>query len=154
MKYWLDWFGVKDASEIANSERLQSLAASDEKIVGYWFNDLKLWLLLEGEDGKKHVAQIGTDHFCYVDCLLFEVRGPEKKEPETIKDWLETLPDGYRERALANLDNDSSLVTSGNLSGALFNAFEWDETKEGDAFWDSVWAWASYPETRQLPKLP
>jgi hypothetical protein len=63
---------------------------------------------------------------------------PEKeaKEPETIKEWLETLPDGYRELALKNFNRDN--IKADCLSYAIMNAFTWKEAEEGGDFWRGV----------------
>ncbi len=57
---------------------------------------------------------------------------------KTIKQWLETLPSPIKEKALANLDVDVIDSKEGSLSDALFYAFEWDRTKEGDRYWNAI----------------
>jgi hypothetical protein len=56
----------------------------------------------------------------------------EKPQPTTVRGWLETLPSGYRERALAQITGDI-VVTS--LGDALLKFAVWDETNEGRSFW-------------------
>jgi hypothetical protein len=53
-------------------------------------------------------------------------------KPTTVRGWLETLPSGYRERALAQITGDIA-VTS--LHDALLQFAVWDETNEGRSFW-------------------
>ena len=53
-------------------------------------------------------------------------------KPTTVRGWLETLPDGYRERALGQITSDVC-VTS--LSDALLQFAVWNETNEGHDFW-------------------
>lgn len=60
---------------------------------------------------------------------------------KTIREWLETLPDGIRERAIKNAE-DSKWDVLGqcddSLSQALRGAFIWSDTKENHAFWSEV----------------
>ena len=69
-----------------------------------------------------------------------------------MKQWLETLPDGYRERALANFGELDQGADS--LSDAVFDAFDWAGTPERSNFWNRVYCWALRPDTRTLPPLP
>ena len=72
---------------------------------------------------------------------------------KTIKEWLETLPDGYRERALKNHDPktyDGTQINS--LSDAIRRAFLWGGSPEGHGFWSDVWWWTL--GLGELPKLP
>ena len=75
-----------------------------------------------------------------------------KKTEKTIREWLETLPDGYRERALKNYDPKFS--DDEGLAGAIAIAFIWDETPdcEGYEFWNAVYEWAL--GEGELPPLP
>lgn len=52
---------------------------------------------------------------------------------KTIKEWLEELPDGYRERALANCDRAEDVASS--MDEAIYCAFDWNHTSEGVDFW-------------------
>jgi len=71
-------------------------------------------------------------------------------EEKTIREWLEELPDGYRELALKNHDG---LIVS-NLSTAIMEAFHWRRTPEGEGyeFWEAVHVWAQ--GAGELPPLP
>jgi hypothetical protein len=62
----------------------------------------------------------------------------EPEQPTTIRGWLETLPDGYRERALANMDHRFAAVDSINMGLALIEAFTWCDSPEGHSFWSSI----------------
>lgn len=64
-----------------------------------------------------------------------EVVEPVKKQPETVKEWLETLPSRPRKKALKNLDEDSSEIKVKSLSSALCEAFTWGDTSEGKDYW-------------------
>jgi hypothetical protein len=74
---------------------------------------------------------------------------------KTIREWLETLPDGYRERALANLKKDGP---ANSLYGALETGFQWIDTTEGFDFWCDLSVWARNKAQdhtpRYLPNLP
>jgi len=67
---------------------------------------------------------------------------------KTIREWLETLPDGYRERAIKNYDR----FPINSLSRAISETFLWRPTPEGYEFWDAVDSWAQ--GFGELPPLP
>ena len=70
-------------------------------------------------------------------------------EPTTVRGWLETLPSGYRERALGQIKHE---IDAGSLSDALLQFMIWKETKEGRPFWNAVDEWAL--GLCDLPPLP
>ena len=70
-------------------------------------------------------------------------------EEKTIKEWLEELPDGYRERALANCEHPEEDVSS--MAMAIRRAFVWDSTTEGIEFWAGV---HNNYSCSKLPPLP
>ncbi len=73
---------------------------------------------------------------------------PAEWQPTTIRGWLETLPDGYRERALANLGASiAGDEIRGDLGDALAGAFVWGDSPEGHDFWSLV-------SRGELPPLP
>ncbi len=75
---------------------------------------------------------------------------PAEWQPTTIRGWLETLPDGYRERALANMGEGSGLrgsTEADDLGTAVAYAFNWTESPEGHDFWSRV-------SRGELPPLP
>ncbi len=76
------------------------------------------------------------------------------KQPATpvmkpIEEWLQQLPDGYRERALSQLRNTAP---QRSLIAAVQNFEFWEQTKEGYDFWGKVWN--HYLTGSPLPKLP
>lgn len=79
---------------------------------------------------------------------------PKKEEPKkkTIKDWLNELPSGYRERALKNC-SPGSCGEPKTLREAIEEAFFWFNSPEGYDFWYDVSLWADNPENH-LPPLP
>lgn len=56
----------------------------------------------------------------------------------TIKHWLNTLPDPYKEQALKNTSKSRLDKTTSSLSVALTQAFIWSETPEGINYWNDV----------------
>lgn len=73
-------------------------------------------------------------------------------QPKTIREWLETLPDGYRERALANMDAEDAHINRFHLPDAIRSAFIFSDTPEGADFWNSLLRAMYYQE--DLPPLP
>ena len=72
---------------------------------------------------------------------------------KTIKEWLEELPDGYRERALNHAANNTrELAIEKSIDGALAGGFVWKETLEGKEFWHDVAM--HYSSDLPLPPLP
>jgi hypothetical protein len=74
--------------------------------------------------------------------------------PKTVKQWLETLPDGYRERALANCERGNADYCAASLSSAIRSSFDWQESQEKHDFWKSISDWAINPNKNPLPLLP
>ena len=72
---------------------------------------------------------------------------------KTVKEWLQELPDGYRERALANLQTDSGGLLVDAQHRAVRKLRFWSETKEGYKFWSSVVSYLM-GESSDLPPLP
>lgn len=60
---------------------------------------------------------------------------------KTVKEWLETLDEPYRSQALENLDEEYGDMIEPNLAEALWGAFVWDDTPQGNDYWrDFVWS--------------
>lgn len=68
----------------------------------------------------------------------FYLPKPKPVQPSTILGWLNTLPDGYRERALKNHHACRDEWPAMSASGALIIAFPWAYSPEGLAFWSQV----------------
>lgn len=83
----------------------------------------------------------------------FLPKAPAK--PTTVLGWLCTLPEGYKQRAVQNLENDRVSNPATSLGAALGDAFIWRKSPEGYAFWSEVSDWvvgiACLPP---LPALP
>ena len=71
---------------------------------------------------------------------------------KTIKEWFEELPQGYRERALANMTKNALEWRDVSLKDAICCAFAWDESQEGPDFWVEVHN--HYTTGTPLPPLP
>ena len=71
---------------------------------------------------------------------------------KTIKEWLSELPDGYRERALANIDERWAEKDENCMAEALYSTFNWSHINEGFAFWSAVKS--HYSDNKPLPILP
>jgi len=72
------------------------------------------------------------------------------EKPTTVRGWLETLPDGYRQRALGQFSSQN--IECENLINALREFSDWGKTKEGRLFWNEVDEWAL--GHHNLPPLP
>jgi len=73
---------------------------------------------------------------------------------KTVIEWLNTLPPGYRERALNNLNPVGQSREYESLHGALASrlTFVWKDIQEGEAFWGEVYR--HYTVGSSLPPLP
>lgn len=59
---------------------------------------------------------------------------------KSAKEWLETLKEPYRSRALKNYDPDFVLgKTIENLSSAILRSFSWRKSSEGSKYWDDIY---------------
>lgn len=77
-----------------------------------------------------------------------------KRKGKKISEWLQELPDGYRELALANYDEKySSTQVVKDLKTAIDKFCEWDKTPQGCEFWINVSEYL-YGESNSLPPLP
>ena len=72
-------------------------------------------------------------------------------ELKPVIEWLKELPDGYRERAIAQYDGE---VADCKKQEAVGMYAYWSETKEGASFWAEVSiAWQS-PGQYDYPPIP
>lgn len=73
---------------------------------------------------------------------------------KSIQDWLQELPDGYRELALANHNKpDSYNFEVKSLSAAVIEFIDWSKTNEGGKFWMGVSDYID-GDRKELPPLP
>jgi hypothetical protein len=111
-------------------------------------------------------ASVGTSYVRHgqrtypVDWLEL-VKAVEDAEPvateaatrKTRKEWAQELPDGYRERAIANLKRaGKSNEKAKALHNAIGGGFIWKSTAEGHDFWHAVRD--HYRDGTPLPRLP
>ena len=71
--------------------------------------------------------------------------------PATVAGWLESLPEPYKAKALANLNPDVSGEESPSMSDSLSEAFPWADAAEGFQFWDMI---ARHYDTEGQVDLP
>lgn len=57
---------------------------------------------------------------------------------KTIKEWLQELPDGAREKALANMDAVVGNEPAHGMIESLASAFDWRKTQQGAKYWRDV----------------
>jgi hypothetical protein len=75
-----------------------------------------------------------------------------KDMSKTIKEWLEELPEGYRERALANTYKSLLEAHDVSMVKALTRGFVWGKSQERFDFWADVES--HYATGTPLPPLP
>jgi hypothetical protein len=73
-------------------------------------------------------------------------------KPTTVREWLEQLPDGYRERAMKNCARPTIVPSCSCARDALLAAFTWSSSPEGSDFWAGVCRHIEHGEP--LPPLP
>jgi len=74
---------------------------------------------------------------------------------EACKHYLNKLPDGYRERALSQIDEEVVHIKPSpykSVNDAVACFCHWDTTKEGEDFWGDVYE--HYEFGNPLPPLP
>ena len=69
-----------------------------------------------------------------------------EKMPETVKEWLETLPEPYRSQAIKNNNYSGNNRQVRALADAIDSAFDWDITDEGQDYWEEVYEKAGWGE--------
>lgn len=70
----------------------------------------------------------------------------------TVVQWLERLPDGYRERAISQSLPRNINSPADDVVGALLQFRGWGQTNEGKDFWIAVYK--HYRDGTSLPPLP
>jgi hypothetical protein len=59
-------------------------------------------------------------------------------EEKTVKDWLNTLKEPYKSKALNNLQKEVINVKVISISKALKQSFDWDNSQEGWEYWNDL----------------
>jgi len=57
---------------------------------------------------------------------------------KTIEQWFQELPEPYRTKALENCTSPIDNEMVGSMMDALASGFLWQDTPEGEAYWDDV----------------
>jgi hypothetical protein len=89
---------------------------------------------------------------------IAELEATAITEPTTVLEWLQQLPDGYRERAIGQYNHEfakSSCSRYGQpkeITDAIEGFAIWETTNEGEDFWRAVYH--HYKLNEPLPPLP
>ena len=59
-------------------------------------------------------------------------------EEKTVKQWLNTLKEPYKSKALNNLQKEVINVKVISISKALKQSFDWDNSQEGWEYWNDL----------------
>ena len=62
-----------------------------------------------------------------------------KQKEKTIKDWLNTLDEPYKSKAIQQTNKDILELQCNSITDALLKMFEWESSEEGDLFWDNLY---------------
>ena len=58
-----------------------------------------------------------------------------KQKEKTIKDWLNTLDEPYKTKAIQQTNKDILKEKANSLTIALYKMFGWSESEEGLEYW-------------------
>ena len=61
-----------------------------------------------------------------------------KQKEKTIKEWLNTLKEPYKSKAIQQTNKDTLELQCNSITDALLKMFEWESSEEGDLFWDEL----------------
>ena len=61
------------------------------------------------------------------------------KEPKTLQQWFEEIPEPYRTQAIANIPDKRKTQTYHSLADAVVMGFLWVDSPQGDEYWDEFW---------------
>lgn len=56
------------------------------------------------------------------------------QDEKTIMEWLETLPEPFKSKALDNASDNLDAMQP-TLSAAIYHGFDWKQSPEGFSFW-------------------
>ena len=85
---------------------------------------------------------VGTSNYHYAEFI------PDA--PTTVRGWIDTLPEGYRERAVLMIEDEDE--PAGNLMRAVESLGSWKKSHEGPSFWSEV-AVGNLPPIPSKPEL-
>jgi len=143
---WRKVMGPLKSPSIHISNDIATLIAGEWEFTGWWGSEPRPYAIRIGSDIDKENSPDYPAEW-QGDKGWVKV---EKPQPTTVRGWLETLPDGYRERALGQYNGNH--VDADSLARAVMTFANWNETKELDEFWDTVYNWAD--GIGGLPPLP
>ena len=58
-----------------------------------------------------------------------------KQKEKTIKQWLNTLNEPYKTKAIQQTNEDKKKKKADSLIIALYKMFVWEDSVEGDEYW-------------------
>lgn len=58
---------------------------------------------------------------------------------KTAREWFHDLPEPYRSQAIENIEIGARSIYRDSLADALINSFYWDETTQGNDYWERVY---------------
>ena len=61
-----------------------------------------------------------------------------KQKEKTIKDWLNTLKEPYKSKALQQTNEDILNLYCDSLLNSLYQMFEWESSEEGLEYWSDL----------------
>mgnify|MGYP003614105992 CR=1 FL=1 len=63
----------------------------------------------------------------------------ENEVPQkTVKEWLNTLKEPYKSKAINQTNNYTRIETTNCISSALYKAFDWNDSFEGWEYWNDL----------------
>ena len=61
-----------------------------------------------------------------------------KQKEKTIKDWLNTLDEPYKSKALKQTNEDILNLYCNSLLNSLYQMFDWESSEEGLEYWSDL----------------
>lgn len=61
-----------------------------------------------------------------------------KQKEKTIKDWLNTLKEPYKSKAIQQTNKDILKENSKDLEEAIYKMFDWEASDEGFEYWSEL----------------
>lgn len=76
----------------------------------------------------------------------------------TFYEHFDSLPEPYRSMAIRNTEDSfgrsiETMTSKTSRAGAMYGAFDWEESPEGCDFWVAVKDHMIYPSEHELPKI-
>ena len=61
-----------------------------------------------------------------------------KQKEKTIKEWLNTLKEPYKSKALKQTNEDILNLYCNSLLNSLYQMFDWESSEEGLEYWSDL----------------